>query len=185
MLSGAAEMRGIPVEKYGFPKDESDDSGIIQLKDTLTTWTPLPFETFGQFDERAEYQHVLVGYPGSSTKGSSLEKQTIRIMAYLTSGASAEGYVAERTDPRQLVVVFKRQKVYGKGQARITFPDPHGMSGGAVLQFHEKSPRVQSLVGILTDWQGETIVATRIEAITKHFRAVKIESGSGGALPSG
>ena len=59
------------------------------------------------------------------------------------------------------------------------------MSGGAVLQFHEKSPRMQSLVGILTDWQGEAIVATRTEAITKHFRAVRIEHGSGGALPSG
>ena len=91
MLSGAAEMRGIPVEKYGFPKDEGDDSGIIQLKETLTAWTPLPFEAFGQFDERAEYQHVLVGYPGSSTKGSSFDKQTIRIMGYIHERGFSRG----------------------------------------------------------------------------------------------
>jgi hypothetical protein len=177
MISGSAQFRGIPSEKWWSQKNDGEDAGIIELKDPLgSIWTPLRGERFARFDEREEYQHVLLGYPGSSVKGWKPDEQSIRIMGYLTSAAPAGEYAAVGAQVHQeLVVLFKRQKVYGQDQSRVTFPDPHGMSGGPVVQFHEKSPRVQSLVGILTEWHGDSIVATRIETITRHFRVVRID----------
>ena len=179
MLRAVVEMRRVPFERYALAKDEREDSGIIQLTIPLPMWTPLASEGFSRFDAREEYQHVLVGYPASSTRGSVRRNQRIEIKGYLTSAAPAEQYADLRADPaRQLVVLFKRQKVYGKNRARVTFPNPYGMSGGAALQFHEKSPRTQSLVGIMTDWRGGVIVATRIESITQKFRVAKVDGSS-------
>jgi hypothetical protein len=127
----------------------------------------------------------MMGYPASSTKGSSQGNYRIQIMGYLTSAASVEEYDGAQADPaRQLVLLFKKEKVYGKERARVTFPDPFGMSGGAVFQFHEKSPRVQSLVGIMTEWKGRTIIATRIETFTSKFHIERIDSGSNPSGPT-
>jgi hypothetical protein len=179
LLRSLVEMRAVPYERYVLPTNKTDDSGIIVLKSNLQFWTPLPAEGFSQFDEREEYQHVMVGYPASSTRGSIRSNQRIEIKGYLTNAAPAGEYSNVQADPtRQLVLLFKKQKVYGKNRLRVTFPNPYGMSGGAVFQFHEKSPRVQSLVGIMTEWQGRAIVATRVEAFTSKFHIERIDGGS-------
>ena len=99
MLRAVVEMRRVPFERYALAKDEREDSGIIQLKSPLPMWTPLASEGFSQFDAREEYQHVLVGYPASSTRGSVRSNQRIEIKGYLTSAAPAERYTDLRADP--------------------------------------------------------------------------------------
>ena len=47
-----------------------------------------------------------------------------------------------------------------------------------MFQFHEKTPRTQSLVGIMTDWKNGAIVAARIETITGRFRAKKTDGAN-------
>jgi len=179
MLRARVEMRGVPFERYALARDEKEDSGIIQLKSRLPWWTPIASEGFSQFDSREEYQHILVGYPASSTRGSVRSNLRIEIKGYLTSAAPDKPYSDLRADPtRQLVVLFKKEKASGKNRTRVTFPDPYGMSGGAVLQFHEKAPQKQSLVGIMTDWRNGAIVATRIESITQKFRVTRVDGST-------
>ena len=180
MLSGLMEMRRAPFDRYFFSPDEKEDSAFMILDSVLPNFAPLPEEGFSQFDERAEFQHVLVGYPASSTRGSMRERHRIEIMGYLTSAARAQEYANLQADSaRQLVVLFKKWKGFGKNRVRVTFPDPYGMSGGAVLQFHEKARRTQSLVGIMTDWRGGAIIASRIENITKRFRGLMHSASAG------
>ena len=57
------------------------------------------------------------------------------------------------------------------------FPNPNGMSGGAVLQFNENIPEQVTLVGIMTRWdvnRKNAIIATRFETIKKEFTLKKI-----------
>jgi hypothetical protein len=77
-----------------------------------------------------------------------------------------------------LVLPFKKQKAFWKNRLRVTFPNPYGMSGGAVFQFHEKSPRVQCLVGTMTEWRRRVIVATRVETFTSKFHIERMDGGS-------
>ncbi len=173
------EMRNIPFEKYIIADDESIDIGIIQLTEELEMWKPIPFNLLSGFDNKEEYQHLLVGYPGSSTKKSTNETQKIEIKGYLTSAAKDEEYTRLKVDKsKRFVVLFKKKNVYKENLEKMTFPNPNGMSGGGVFQFNEKNPNKQYLVGIMTDWdieQYKAIIATRIESVTDLFKIWRID----------
>jgi hypothetical protein len=172
------ESRELPCEKYAFSKNQTDDVCIMELVADLPNWSPLPSMDFSEFNSTSEYQHILLGYPASSAKGSTAHNQHLEIKGYLTSPSPAEEYGRLGVDPnREFVVEFRKKKVFERDLHQTTFPNPNGMSGGPVLQFHEKSARIQKLVGIMNRWdlnRKKAIVATRIETITKRFSVVKV-----------
>ena len=149
------------------------------LNSHLPMWEPLTPGSFTQFCPGPTHQHLLVGYPWTSTKGSTRESQRIELKGYLTSAAPPEEYQRLGADPvSDLVVLFKKEKVFDKGRKLVTFPDPYGMSGGAVFQFQDHAPTAQSLVGILIRWDLNrkiAMVARRIEAFTNNFRVTRID----------
>ena len=111
MFSGVMEMRRVPFDKYFLSPDEKEDSAFMILNSELAPLTPLPAEGFSQFDESQEYQHVLIGYPASSTRGSTRDHHRVELKGYLTSAAPAKDYGNLHVDSsRQLVVLFKKQK---------------------------------------------------------------------------
>lgn len=172
------EMRELPCEKYSFPNDDTNDSGIAVLNENLPMWSPITYELFSTFKQGEDYHHILVGYPGSSAKGSTSKIQKLEIKGYLTSAATNEEYSRLQVDQmKEFIVLFKKKNVYGEKHNKFMFPNPNGMSGGGVFQFHEKNPNIQFLVGIMTRWdvnKKNVIIATRIESITKLFDVVKI-----------
>lgn len=172
------EMREVPCEGYAFPKNEEEDTGILELSSGLAAWSPLSADQFSQFSDVPEYQHILLGYPSSLSKEIDPKKRSLEIKGYLTSPSPPEKRAKVQVDAnREFVVEFRKENVYERDLHKTTFPDPNGMSGGAVLQFHESNARVQRLVGIMTRWDAreQAIVATRIETITQKFSIVRID----------
>jgi hypothetical protein len=173
------EFRELPCDSYALSKIEADDSAVGVLNESLPMWTPIPSERFGTFDPREEYQHILYGYPGSSTKGSTPHAQRIEIKGYLTSATPPGDYTRMEVDSKlEFAVLFKKENVFKRDLKKITFPNPNGMSGGPVFQFHESNARAQHLVGVMTRWDAnrkKAIIATRIETITNKFHVVRVD----------
>jgi hypothetical protein len=171
-------MVELPSDVYAFPNKEERDFCIAPFKGPLPNWIPLDSSTFASYESGDEYQHILAGYPGSYVKESHDDNIELTVMGYLTSSAKREALAKIKIDEsNQIALQFWKKNVYGKGMKKVTFPDPNGMSGGAVFQFNESRPQVQSLVGIMTDWiaqSAKVIVATRIETIINSFRILEM-----------
>jgi len=174
-----SEMRKLPCNEYRFPNDELNDTGIAVLNDDLPMWSAIPSRFFSVFKQDVEYQHILVGYPASSTKRSTSDTQKIEIKGYLTNAAPIEEYSRLKINQeKEFIISFKKKNVFGENRNKLTFPNPNGMSGGGVFQFHEQNPKKLSLVGIMTRWdvnKKNAIIATRIESITRLFNIMKID----------
>ncbi|WP_319560318.1 hypothetical protein [Marispirochaeta sp.] len=168
------EMRELQFEKYIIANDNDLDVGVVVIENDIPLFNPISYTYFGTFQDSKEYQHLLVGYPGSSTKRSTRHNQRIKFQAYLTTAASNEEYNRLKVDrTKKLIVSFKKEKVYNEEHNLITFPNPNGMSGGAVFQFNENNHNQMYLVGVMTDWdvnRKNAIIATRIECIDEFFR---------------
>jgi len=173
------ETRILPCEGFHTTSDESDDFCIAQLTGDLPMWRPFPLAGIGSFSTLPEYQHLLVGYPGSFTKRSTRDVQKLKLQGYLTSPAPQKEYTRLTVNPeKELIVLFKKEKVYDRNLKHINFPNPNGMSGGAVFQINEKFPQIVTLVGIMTRWdpnRKNAIVATRFETIKNLFTLRKVE----------
>ena len=174
-----SEFRQLPCDEHHYPKRELEDSAVAPLTEGLSPmWTPLSSARFTAFSGEDGFQHFLVGYPSASTKGSTPQFQRIEIKGYLTAAAPPEEYSRLSADPRrELVVVFRKKNVYERDRKKSTFPNPNGMSGGAVFQFHESDAKTQSLVGLMTRWdvtRKRAIIAERIESVTGNFRVLRI-----------
>jgi hypothetical protein len=148
-------------------KNTALDIGIVELQSELPRWMPIASTFFAEFQRKEEYQHLLVGYPASSTKKSYRLEQKIELKGYLTNAADEKEYKRLNKSPTdKLIVTFQKKKVFSRKEFKMTFPNPNGMSGGAVFQFHENTPTQLSLVGIMNEWDTQSkiaIVATRIE----------------------
>ena len=173
------EMSELQFEKYILANDLDLDIGIILVTNQFKLFKPISARFFGSFNESIDYQHLLTGYPSSSTKRSSKHDQRIKFQVYLTSAASNEEYSRLKVDKnKRFVVKFKKKNVYNEKKNLVTFPDPNGMSGGGVFQFNEKNHNQMNLVGLMTDWdiyKKNAIIATRIECINELFRIWKID----------
>ena len=167
------ETRLLPCDGFHTTRDKSDDFFIAQLTSSLPMWRPFPYADISSFATFPEYQHLLVGYPGSFTKGSTRDVQKLKLQGYLTSPASDSEYARLKVNPdKELVVFFQKENVYDEELRPTNFPNPNGMSGGAVLQFNENIPQEVSLVGIMTRWdisRKNAIIATKFETIKKQF----------------
>jgi hypothetical protein len=172
------ETRVLPCDGFHIMRDKSDDFCIAQLTSNLPMWRPFPYANIGPFAAFPEYQHLLVGYPGSFTKGSTREVQKLKLQGYLTSPAPDSEYIRLNANrDKELIVLFQKENVYDETLMTTNFPNPNGMSGGAVLQFNENIPQEVILVGIMTRWdinRKNAIIATRFETITKEVTLKRI-----------
>ena len=167
------EIIEIPCDGIHWHKESELDIGIIELEKELLGWEPLLSEYFTSFNDNKKYQHLLIGYPGSSTKKSDRTTQRIELKGYLTNAASKEKYSRLKVNKNdKLLVEFKKENVLDDKGRRLTFPDPNGMSGGAVFQFYEDQPDNMNLVGIMNEWdinKKDVVIATRIEKYLELF----------------
>lgn len=172
------ESRVLPCEGFHTTQEKSDDFCIAELNSSLPAWSPFAYGDIDAFSSHKEYQHLLIGFPGSLAKRSSGGVEKLKLMGYLTSPAPESEYRRLNVDPsKQIVVLFRKGKVYDHNQQYTNFPNPNGMSGGGVFQFNENIPQLVSLVGIMTDWdtnRKNAIIATRFEEIKRHFSLRKI-----------
>jgi hypothetical protein len=172
------ELRILPCDGFHTTSEESDDFCIAELTGNLPAWLPFPFEGIGTFSADKQYQHLLVGYPGSFTKKSTRFVQRAKLQGYLTSAAHESDYKRLNVNSsKEFVVQFRKERVFDEKHSYTNFPDPNGMSGGGVFQFKENMPQPISLVGIMTRWDTDrknAIVATRFEAIKSTFTIRKI-----------
>lgn len=154
-------------------KNSKLDVGVVELIADLPMWSPIDSSSFGSFNSERSYQHLLVGYPASSTKNSDRTRTKIELKGYLTDAANENEYERLNVSPvDKLIVTFKKQVVFAENMRKMTFPNPNGMSGGAVFQFHERAPTQLSLVGVMNEWDTQkktAIIATRIEKYTGMF----------------
>jgi hypothetical protein len=168
----------LPCDGFHAASEQSEDYCATELTSNLPMWSPFPYDNIDVFQTYKEYQHLLVGYPGSFTKGSTRNKQKLKLQGYLTSPAPDSEYARLGANPsKELVVLFKKEKVYDESHSYTNFPNPNGMSGGAVFQFNENIPELISLVGMMTRWDSDrknAIIATRFEAVKGLFTFKKI-----------
>jgi len=170
----------IPSSVYAYPNKEERDFCVIPLDKPLENWNPIDTSVFGDFHDQEEYQHILIGYPGSKVieRNQNNENSTkLTIMGYLTSAGNQDAITRAKLDEDfQFGVVFHKKNVFGESRKAMTFPDPNGMSGGPIFEFHEKRPLEQKLVGIMTEWRSTSyklIVGTKVKTIMKGFSIVK------------
>jgi hypothetical protein len=172
------ESRPLPCDGFQMTKSRSDDYCVAHLDSSLSAWKPFEYDNIGQFLTYKEYQHLLVGYPWSFTKKSSRMVQKLKLQGYLTSPAPESEYARLNVDTSSgIVLLFRKEKVYDENHKYINFPDPIGMSGGAVFQFNENIPQDISLVGMMTRWDTNrkiAIVAVKIDAIKSLFSLQKL-----------
>ena len=155
------------------------DIGMVELKEELQMWYPLDSIFMSRFNQDEAYQHLLIGYPASSTKKSNRNRQAIELKGYLTSAAADQEYKRLNISKEdKMVLEFKKKNVFAEKRKMMTFPKPYGMSGGAVFQFHEEEPEKLFLVGIMNAWdpnRKNAIIATKIEKYTEMFKIRKID----------
>lgn len=154
------------------------DIGIIQLNNDLPMWDPLSAVFFSKFQTGSEFQHLLVGYPASYTKRSNRERQKIKLEGYLTNATTESAYDRLKINiTEKMILEFKKEGVSSENHVKLTFPNPNGMSGGAVFQFHEETPDRLFLIGIMSEWdtrKKNAIIATRIEKYTEMFTVERL-----------
>jgi hypothetical protein len=176
--SSDEESRPLPCDGFQMTENRSDDFCVAHLDSSLSAWKPFVYDNIGQFLTYKEYQHLLVGYPWSFTKKSSRMVQKLKLQGYLTSPAPESEYARLNVDTSSgMALLFKKEKVYDENHKYINFPDPIGMSGGAVFQFNENIPQDISLVGMMTRWdthRKSAIVAVKIDAIKCLFSLQKL-----------
>jgi len=165
----------LPCDGFHFPTEKSEDFCVAELTRSLRMWSAFPYANIEAFATFKEYQHLLVGYPGSFTKRSTRTVQKLKLQGYLTGPAPESEYARLNVNPsKEFAVFFKKEKAYDENQSYTNFPDPDGMSGGAVFQFNENIPQLVSLVGIMTRWRKNVIIATRFETVRGLFSLKKI-----------
>jgi hypothetical protein len=172
------ETRELPCNGFCFPKEEADDYCAAELTSDLNMWSPFPYNDIEEFQSYKEYQHLLIGYPGSYTNKSTPAVQKLKLQGYLSGAAPESEYTRLRIDPaKEFVVLFKKEKGYDANRAHTNFPDPYGMSGGGIFQFNENIPQVVSLVGIMSWWdtnRKNAIIGIRLEAIKSLLNLKKL-----------
>jgi hypothetical protein len=172
------EARPLPCDGFHMTDQQTDDFCIAQLTSGLPAWRPFEYGKIDAFCSYKEYQHLLVGYPGSYTKKSTRGIQRLKLQGYLTSPAPDREYTRLNVSPeKEMVFLFRKEKVFDEKRELMNFPDPNGMSGGAVFQFNENVPQLITLVGIMTKWdtsRKNAIIATKCDAIKTHFTLQKI-----------
>ena len=173
------QMRVLPCDGFHTPIETSQDVCAAQLASGLPMWIPLAYGDLDSFQSYREYQHLLVGFPGSLATLSSDGGYRAKVMGYLTSPSPESEYTRLGVEPtKEFVVHFMKEKVHDENQRHTNFPDPNGMSGGAVLQFNENIPQLVSLVGIMTRWdinRKNAIIGAKIELIKNLFSLVELK----------
>jgi hypothetical protein len=69
-----------------------------------------------------------------------------------------------------------RRRIPAIYHRRRHFPNPNGMSGGAVVQINETNPNDIRIIGIMNEWnipRKNIVIATRIERYFDLFSSMK------------
>jgi hypothetical protein len=175
-LESLAEL---PIQGFSYAKETDLDLLVAQLDRDLPLYRPITVLGVGAFASSEPFQHMLIGYPASQAKATT-DQTNVKVQAYITGAAPTGEYKRLSVNPEnQGIVEFKKERVYNESGQMMTFPDPNGMSGGGVFQYHESFPGRATLVGVMTRWDTErkkAIVFTKIEQIRKIFSLKEVKA---------
>ena len=139
-----------------FYASQEHDIAVMRLtpaqKETLKKYDPLAADDIANQVQASVSKYAeFIGFP--ETKNRKVYKQNKIAGEIYAIG----GPILEVTDARVRVSFNRKRNIDAMTLKRVTSPDPHGMSGGAIFGIPMKDSTIEGkprarLIGISTDW---------------------------------
>jgi hypothetical protein len=129
------------------------DLCIYPLEEIPDTYIPIDYSSIGNCSGMGK-EVLLAGYPASRTKTYN-KKIAFEMRFILTKVIKHEGFFDAFNEKANYVCNFKQKKILNGSGTICRFPDPWGMSGGAMFEIWSEPGKKEmsyKLSGIMTDW---------------------------------
>jgi len=129
------------------------DLCIYPLEEIPANYIPIDYGSIGNCS-RIDKEILLAGYPATRTKTYN-NKIAFEMRFILTNIIKHKGFFRVFNEKANYICDFKQKKILNGSGTISRFPDPRGMSGGAMFEIWSEPGKKElcyKLAGIMTEW---------------------------------